>query len=144
MRLQLTACGGDRSVEGVGSGARGEAGIGQVVETADQERVGALHEQELPVPGQSPHFIRQEQTSPRLRAGYGRSVLTVRMQAATHAGRPVLARYANRGLARHLRKIFGRVPVVRPEGLEHVSIGKEGGPGLAVRAPQLRQVLKNE
>src|SRR5438309_10424315 len=66
------------------------------------------------------------------------------MQAATHAGRPVLARYANRGLARHLRKVFGRVPVVRPEGLEYVGIGKEGGPGLAVRAPQLRQVLKDE
>src|SRR5207247_8172096 len=49
-----------------------------------------------------------------------------------------------RGLARHLRKVFGRVPVVRPEGLEHVGIGKEGGPGLAVRAPQLRQVLKDE
>src|SRR2546422_4613998 len=62
-----------------------------------------------------------------LGAGYGGSVLTVRMQAAAHARRPVLAGHANRRLAGHLREVFGRVPVVGPKAWSTSALARKVG-----------------
>src|SRR5207245_5314006 len=88
--------------------------------------------------------IREEEATSLLRPGAPGAELSLRMRPAAHTTGLVFALHVDRRLSGHLREVFGGVPIVDPEGLEHVHVREEGGPRLAVSALELGEVLHDQ